>query len=83
MDCPPRQKKVVVVEEVKGFAISLSLKVRIFGTWPMRPIFYLLIDTFTRPGYQRNEVTQDDAHCTALNACAKLVRVPKMASAFL
>ena len=27
-------------------------------------------------------MTQDDAHCTALNACAKLVRVPKMASAF-
>ena len=27
-------------------------------------------------------MTQDDAHCTALTACAKLVRVPKMASAF-
>ena len=43
MDCPPRQKKVVVVEEVKGFATSLSLKVRIFGTRPVWPIFYLLI----------------------------------------
>ena len=39
MDCPPRQKKVVVVEEVKGFATSLSLKVRIFGTRPVWPIF--------------------------------------------
>ena len=43
MDRPPRQKKVVVVEEVKGFATSLSLKVRIFGTRPIWPIFYLLI----------------------------------------
>ena len=42
MDCPPRQKKGVV-EEVKGFATSLSLKVRIFGTRPVWPIFYLLI----------------------------------------
>ena len=76
-------KKVVVVGEVKGFATSLVFKVRVFGTRPMWPIFYLLIGTFTRPGYHRNEVTQDDAHSTAFNACAKLVRVPKIASAFL
>ena len=74
---------MVVVEKVKGFATSLVLKVRVFGPRPIWPIFYLLIGAFTRPGYQRNEVTQDDAYCTALNACAKLVRVSKMASAFL